>query len=107
MDMQAKAEIDFGEMQEGAEQASDLLKAMGTPIRLLLLCSLFDKEMSVGELSEKVSAKQSLTSHHLSKLKAAGLVSSRRDEKFVYYSLSNDVAKDVVSTLYNAFCKTD
>ena len=91
-------------MAQGAEQACDLLKAIATPNRLMLLCSLMNGEMTVGQLSEAVGSKQSLTSHHLNRLRLSGLVSSRRDEKFIYYRLADDVAKLIVGVLYEKYC---
>lgn len=99
--------IDPNEMTAKAESACDFLKAIATPTRLMLLCNLMEGERTVTELAEVVGAKQSLTSHHLNRLKLSGLVSARRDEKFIYYSLEDTIAKEVVSILYQEFCKTD
>lgn len=100
-------EINPDEMVAKAEAACDFLKALATPTRLMLLCNLIDNERTVTELAEIVGAKQSLTSHHLNRLKLSGLVSTRRDEKFIYYSLADTIAKEVVAILYREFCKSD
>ena len=99
--------IDPNEMMVKAESACDFLKAIATPTRLMLLCNLMEGERTVTELAEVVGAKQSLTSHHLNRLKLSGLVSARRDEKFIYYSLEDTIAKELVAILYQEFCKTD
>lgn len=99
--------IDPNEMMVKAETACDFLKAIATPTRLMLLCNLMEGERTVTELAEVVGAKQSLTSHHLNRLKLSGLVTARRDEKFIYYSLEDTIAKELVSILYAEFCKTD
>lgn len=99
--------IDPNEMMVKAESACDFLKAIATPTRLMLLCNLMEGERTVTELAEGVGAKQSLTSHHLNRLKLSGLVTSRRDEKFIYYSLEDTIAKEMVSILYQEFCKPD
>ena len=99
--------IDPKEMMVKAETACDFLKAIATPTRLMLLCNLMEGERTVTELAAVVGAKQSLTSHHLNRLKLSGLVTARRDEKFIYYSLEDTIAKEVVSILYTEFCKTD
>ena len=95
------------EMMSKAEEACDFMKALSTSTRLMLLCSLMNGERTVTELAEMVGAKQSLTSHHLNRLKLSGIVSARRDEKFIYYSLGNTVARDIVEILYREFCKPD
>lgn len=102
-----KTYADDERMQEGAEQACDLLKAIATPTRLMLLCSLMQGEMTVTQLCEAVGAKQSLTSHHLNRLRLSGLVATRRDEKFIYYRLADDVAKLIVGVLYERYCTGD
>lgn len=100
-------QIDPDEMMMKAESACDFLKAIATPTRLMLLCNLIDGERTVTDLSEVVGAKQSLTSHHLNRLKLSGLVVARRDEKFIYYRLADTIAKDIVVVLYQEFCKPD
>ena len=71
----------------------------------MLLCHLMEGERTVSELADLVGAKQSLTSHHLNRLKLSGLVASRRDEKFIFYRLENEVVKQVVTILYDEFCR--
>ena len=87
-----------------AESACDFLRAIATPTRLMLLCHLMEGERTVSDLADLVDAKQSLTSHHLNRLKLSGLVASRRDEKFIFYRLKNDVVKNVVAILHEEFC---
>ena len=97
--------LDTGSMLEQAESACEFLRAIATPTRLMLLCHLIDGEHTVSELADLVGEKQSLTSHHLNRLKLSGLVASRRDEKFIFYRLENAVVKNVVSILYDEFCR--
>ena len=49
--MTTLAPIDIKEMRGNASQAADLLKAMSNENRLLILCHLGEKEMSVNELN--------------------------------------------------------
>ena len=97
-------EMDATALLGKAESACDFLRAIATPTRLMLLCYLMDGERTVSELSDLVGAKQSLTSHHLSRLKLSGLVASRRNEKFIFYRLENEVVRNVVTILYDEFC---
>jgi len=98
------ASFPLEEMQEAADEACSVLKAIGTPVRLLILCQLLEGEKSVMELANASSAKQSLVSHHLKILKLSDLVVSNRSEKFVFYSLKDTVAKRLVAVLYDEFC---
>lgn len=92
------------EMQANAEQAANLLKSMANKHRLLLLCMLNDKELSVSELNMELEIPQSTLSQHLSVLRKDGLVNTRRDAQTIYYSLSSDEVKAMINTLYNLYC---
>ncbi len=69
-------------------------KAVSSPKRLELLELLAQGEKSVEELATEISVDIRLASAHLKSLKAARLVTSRRDGKYMVYRLSgSDVAK--------------
>ena len=70
--------MEIGKLEVRAEEASQLLAAMANPKRLLILCNLLEREMNVTDLSERVGLAQSPLSQHLSKLRAWGLVKTRR-----------------------------
>jgi DNA-binding transcriptional ArsR family regulator len=73
-----------------AERAAEHARALGDPTRLLLASALGDTdELCVGDLAWIAERPQSLVSHHLRILRAAGLVSSRRDGKMVMYTLTD------------------
>lgn len=91
-------------MQEAAVEAAKLLRSIGSPYRLMILCLLMDNERTVGEISEAIGARQSLTSQHLTHLRLNGLVRVRRNGHFAYYSLAETVAKDIVAVLYDHYC---
>lgn len=62
-------------------------RALGDETRLLLLELLWPGEQCVADLMERTGLGQSLVSHHLRTLRAAGLVYARRDGRWIYYSL--------------------
>ena len=64
-------------------------RALADPKRLCVLESLAGGELSVGDLSVRVQCQVPNMSQHLSVLRAAGLVSSRRDGSTVYYRLTD------------------
>jgi DNA-binding transcriptional ArsR family regulator len=68
------------------EMYSRVLSAMGNPRRLAILGLLADEEVSVRELANQVGISQSALSQHLAKLRAAGLVSTRREGQMIFYS---------------------
>jgi DNA-binding transcriptional ArsR family regulator len=96
--------MELERMEQNADEASQLLTAMANPKRLLILCNLLDQELNVGQLSERVALAQSPLSQHLSKLRAWGLVKTRRDGQQVNYSLSSDAVRKMLTTLYNIYC---
>ena len=86
--------------------ACKLLDAMSNAKRLQVLALLSDGEMAVGALAEKVKLSQSALSQHLSKLKAAGLVSTRREAQMIYYSCVSAPVHSVLATLRSIYTDT-
>jgi DNA-binding transcriptional ArsR family regulator len=80
---------------------------MGNPHRLLVLCQLLHGEKSVGELERLVGLSQSALSQHLARLRRDGLVKTRRSAQTIFYSLSGNEAKAVISTLYCLYCDSN
>ena len=75
---------------EAAEAAAARAAALADPTRLMLATSLRDGgELCVCDLAWVAERSQNLVSHHMRKLRADGLVSSRRDGKMVLYSLTD------------------
>ncbi len=64
-------------------------RALADPKRLCVLESLAGGELSVSDLSTRVGCHVPNMSQHLSVLRSAGLVTTRRDGNTVYYSLSD------------------
>ena len=96
--------MDMTKLQPRAEEAAQLLSAMANPKRLLILCNLLDRERSVTELSSIVELEQSPLSQHLAKLRALGLVRTRRDGQSIYYRLASQEVSEVLETLYRIYC---
>ena len=97
-------ELPLEMMQENAGRAVALLKSMANESRLMILCQLSQKEMTVGELATKIPLSQSALSQHLSVLRRENLVKTRRESQFVWYSIDSEDAKAVIGTLYDLFC---
>ena len=86
-------------LADRAHAASRLLKLLASEQRLLILCRLIDGESSVGELAGHVSLAQSATSQHLAKMRAEGLVATRREGQTIFYRLADPDTKRVLDTL--------
>ena len=91
-------------MERAADQASELLKALANRHRLLIICQLIDGERSVGELAAFLDLRDSTVSQHLALLRKDGLVSARREAQTIFYSIASGPAREVLKTLYQAFC---
>lgn len=69
-------------------------KALADPTRLRLLARLAEGPATVTELTEHVELSQPLVSWHLHRLKAAGVVDTRRTGREVICTLGRDVLAD-------------
>lgn len=71
-------------------------KGLGDPVRLRILELLDEGEKSVSALVERLGLPQNQVSMHLGCLRWCGYVSTRRQERYVYYSLSDSRVTEVV-----------
>lgn len=92
------------ELKAHALEATRLLKALANENRLMILCSLVQGELSVGELNDRVSLSQSALSQHLAWLRREQLVQTRRDAQTIYYSLQGTKAQQVIEVLQSIYC---
>ena len=80
--------------------ASVLLTALENAKRLEILLLLVDgRELTVGTLAQRVGLSQSALSQHLSRLRAANAVSTRRDAQVIYYSCRSAEVKAILNAL--------
>ncbi len=91
-------------LSDAAEQASEFLKSLANPVRLRILCLLADGEASVGEITEKLDARQSLVSQHLALLRKDGLVRPTREGQSIRYALADARVERLIGVLYETFC---
>ena len=97
-------DLDLSAIRTNAQRAANLLKSMGNPARLMVLCQLTEGEKSVGELERAVPMSQSALSQHLALLRMRNLVKTRRAGQSIYYSLAGVEASSILATLYDLFC---
>ena len=91
-------------LAQKSDSAANLLAAMANQSRLMILCHLLNEELTVGELAERVGLNQSPLSQHLSKLRALGLVKTRRDGQSIHYRLASREVEAVLQTPYSLYC---
>jgi ArsR family transcriptional regulator len=86
------------------ERASRSLKAMSHPLRLKILCTLGDQEVSVQDIVEHVGTSQSNISQHLAILRDKGILASRKDANRVYYRVSDFRTLKLIGMMREVFC---
>jgi ArsR family transcriptional regulator len=79
--------------QARAEEAAGLLKALADPTRLSMVLSLWKAQapVCICDFTASFDLGQPTISHHMAKLKAAGLVESQKRGIWIYYRLREDL----------------
>ena len=79
----------------------EAFSALAHQIRLELFFLLVRRgtEVSAGELQEALEVPGPTLSHHLNTLRRAGLIESRKEERYVYYSVKRDMVTELVRLL--------
>jgi ArsR family transcriptional regulator, nickel/cobalt-responsive transcriptional repressor len=75
---------------DDAELVADVMQALATPSRVLILAQLREGALSVSDLTAAVGMQQSAVSHQLRLLRDLGLVVGEREGRRVMYSLYDD-----------------
>jgi DNA-binding transcriptional ArsR family regulator len=70
-----------------------------TRLELFFLLVRRGTEISAGELQEALEIPGPTLSHHLNALRRAGLIESRKEERYVYYSVKRDMVTELVRLL--------
>jgi len=99
--MQLKIDL----MLAAADRASEMLRALGSRHRLMILCQLIDGERSVGQLAGLLGIRDSGVSQHLALLRKDSLVAARRDGQTIWYSIASEEARTLLEALYRVYCE--
>lgn len=86
------------------DRASRSLKAMSHPLRLKILCTLGDQEVSVQDIVEHVGTSQSNISQHLAILRDKGILASRKDANRVFYRVGDARTLRLIGMMREVFC---
>ncbi len=87
---------------EETARYADIFSALGSEPRLeimRLLFAAYPNGMTVGEIQEKLKIPNSTLSHHLEKLRIEGLVNSRKEKQFLWYSANAETMEDLLTFL--------
>lgn len=103
--MKALTPLELTAMKANAGEVVAVVRALSNEVRLMVLCRLGQGELSAGELNAIAGLSQSALSQHLAKLRADGLVATRRDGQTIFYRIADPRVDDVIAALHGIFCK--
>jgi len=87
------------------DEAAYTLKAISNGTRLCVISLLAEQEeLNVSQLGEQLQCEQSLLSHHLTDMRAKGILNCRRDGKNCYYSLKNKQIIQIIECIRICNC---
>jgi len=89
---------------EDTTLTANALKAMAHPLRWKILCSLGDRELSVGEIVERTGTSQSNISQHLEQLRNKNIVVARKEANRIYYRIRNPQLLDLIGIMREVLC---
>ena len=92
------------EMAAKADDAVSLLKALASPPRLLILCTLLEGESSVGALAARLELREATVSQNLAVLRRERIVATRREAQTIYYRLASETVQSILAALAQEFC---
>ena len=92
-------------MRKHAGDAAALMRALSHEARLRVLCDLVGGERTAGDLVRRSGLSQSALSQHLSRLRAEGLLATRREAQSIHYRIADPRAARVLAILYEIYCK--
>ncbi len=75
---------------------NDVFKALNDPTRREILKMLRNKDMTAGDICAQFQMTAPSISHHLDKLKRAGLVTTVKQGQFVLYSINTTIVDDLI-----------
>jgi DNA-binding transcriptional ArsR family regulator len=77
--------------------AAETLAMLGSPIRIHLLWVLSQGERDVTGLAEAIGTSLATTSHHLRRMRAARLITSRADGRHQFYSVDDPHVVELIA----------
>lgn len=84
--------------------ASDFLKLLANPDRLMIVCCLAQGEKPVTRIEAEIGVPQPRLSQQLAELREAGLITGRRAGKWVIYRIADRRTEQMVALLHDLFC---
>lgn len=86
---------------EALQFRADIFKALGHPVRLLIVDLLTKGALSVAEITSETNESLSTTSQHLAMLRQYGIINDERRGRQIYYSIATPYVLDLCTALSN------
>lgn len=96
--------MDIEQLKNNSEKVAEILKVLGHPKRLLILCFISQKKHTVQELEELCDIGQSQISQFLKRMELQGLINSTKEGRFVIYQITDPRVKELIHSLHGIFC---
>jgi DNA-binding transcriptional ArsR family regulator len=103
--MTSNPQSEMEQVRANALEAERYLKGIGNHKRLMILCVLMDRELSVGEINAQIDLSQSALSQHLAVMRELGFLATRKEAQVVYYRVVDDKVSSLLDALYQTFCQ--
>jgi len=87
----------IGKNDKDLRELEDVFAALGDATRLKMLKIIADEELCSCEVQAALELTQPTTSHHLGILERAGILSSKRNGKWVFYKMANSQVKNLIA----------
>ena len=81
------------------EHDSEILKALGHPIRLQIVQGLVNDECNVNKIAETLKTPQSTISQHLSILRTRGIVAPQKKGVVTCYKVTDPRVREIIRIL--------
>lgn len=82
--------------QSATVRLSELFRALGQPARLEILMAIGDGEACVCHLEAVLNVRQAYISQHLMALREAGILTARREGRFIFYRLKSSTLQPFI-----------
>ena len=87
-------------LNDKLQDSSELLRALTHPLRMQILAFIDEQDnINVNKIYNTLNLEQSITSQHLRILRNAGVVETKRDGKFIYYSINYETVGDAIKSI--------
>ncbi len=87
--------------RESLEEKAEFLRVLGHPERLAIVILTMEREVCVKDLVDILKISQPKVSQHVGLMKELGILSFRKDGTKVLYRTSSEVAKEIISLLFD------